>query len=86
MFAYILTACDEGNLLLDAMRGAGSNLNAASLVAALEGVHNRPLLRYSAISFAPTRHDGEDTGRTLLWRSQCTCYVAQGDFFPLAVR
>jgi hypothetical protein len=86
VFAYILTACDEGNLLLDAMRAAGPNLNAASLVAALEGVHNRPLLRYSAISFSSTRHDGEDTGRTLLWRSQCTCYVAQGDFFPLPVR
>jgi len=86
VFAYILTACDEGNLLLDAIKAAGPNVNAASLVAALEGVHNRPLLRYSGISFSSTRHDGEDTGRTLLWRSSCTCYVAQGDFSPLAVR
>jgi hypothetical protein len=86
VFAYILTACDEGNLLLDAIRAAGPNLNNASLVAALEAVRNRPLLRYSAISFSPTRHDGVDIGRTLLWRSQCTCYVAQGDFSPLPVR
>jgi hypothetical protein len=86
VFAYILTACDEGNLLLDAIRAAGPNLNAASLVNALEGVHNRSLLRYSAISFSPTRHDGVDLGRTLLWQSQCTCYVAQGDFAPLPVR
>jgi hypothetical protein len=86
VFAYILTACDEGNLLLDAMRAAGPNLNAASVVAALEGVRNRQLLRYSAISFSPTRHDGEDTGRTLLWRASCTCYVAQGDFSPLPIR
>ena len=86
VFAYILTSCDEGNLLLDAIRATGSNLNNASLVAALEAVHNRPLLRYSAVSFSPTRHDGVDLGRTLLWRSQCTCYVAQGDLSPLPVR
>jgi hypothetical protein len=86
VFAYILTACDEGNLLLDAIRGAGRDLTAASLVASLEKVHDRPLLRYSAITFSPTRHDGVDTGRTLLWKSQCTCYVAQGDFAPLTVR
>ena len=86
VFAYILTACDEGNLLLDAIRAAGRNLTAASLVSALEAVHDRPLLRYSAVTFSPTRHDGVDTGRTLLWKSQCTCYVAQGDFTPLTVR
>jgi hypothetical protein len=86
VFAYILTACDEGNLLLDAIKAAGPNLNAPSLVAALEGVHNRPLLRFSAISFSPSRHDGVDSGRTLLWKGSCTCYVAQGDFSPLPLR
>src|SRR5207248_2320102 len=63
-----------------------SKLNTASLVAALEAVRNRPLLRYSAVSFSPTRHGGVDLGRTLLWRAQCTCYVAQGDLSPLPVR
>jgi hypothetical protein len=55
-------------------------------VSSLEAIHDRPLLRYSAVTFSPTRHDGVDTARTLLWRSQCTCYVAQGAFAPLAVR
>jgi hypothetical protein len=86
VFAYVLTACDEGNLLLDAIRAAGRGLTASSLVSSLEAVHDRPLLRYSAVTFSPTRHDGVDTGRSLLWRSQCTCYVAQGDFFPLPLR
>jgi hypothetical protein len=85
-FAYVLTACDEGNILLDAMRGAGRGLTARSLVSNLEAVHDRQLLRYSAVTFSPTRHDGVDSARTLLWRSQCTCYVAQGAFAPLTVR
>ena len=86
VFAYVLTACDEANLLLDAIRAAGRGLTAGSLVSSLEAVHDRPLLRYSAVSFSRTRHDGIDIARTLLWRSQCTCYVAQGGFTPLTVR
>ena len=85
-FAYVLTACDEANLLLDAIRASGRGLTARSLVSSLEAIRDRPLLRYSAVTFSPTRHDGVDTARTLLWRSQCTCYVAQGAFAPLAVR
>ena len=81
-----MTACDEANLLLDAIRASGRGLTARSLVSSLEAIHDRPLLRYSAVTFSPTRHDGVDTARTLLWRSQCTCYVAQGAFAPLAVR
>jgi len=86
VYAYTLEACDEGGVMLDAIRSAGRNLTASALIAGLDAIRNKALLRWAAMTFTPARYDGADLGRALLWKASCTCYVAQGTFSPLTLR
>ena len=85
VFAYILQGCDEGAVLLQGIRGAGSALNNGTFVAALEQIKNMALTRYPAVTFTATKHDGTDSQRTLLWKQSCTCWTAVTGFSPLWV-
>ena len=85
VFAYILEDCDEGAVLLQGIRGAGTTLNNTTFVAALEQIRNMALTRYPPVTFTATKHDGTDSQRTLLWKQSCTCWTAVTGFSPLWV-
>ena len=84
-FSYILTDCDEGKILLTGLKAAGSALSPASLVAGIETMRNVPMLRYAAATFTHDKHHGGESQRTVVWRANCTCWVAEGGFGPLWV-
>jgi hypothetical protein len=84
-WAYILTACDEGKVILHALRQAGPNLTPQTLVAGLETVSNMNMNRYSKVTFALDKHHGADAQRTVQWQRGCRCWKAIGSFSPLFV-
>jgi hypothetical protein len=85
VFSYILVGCDEGTILLNALKAAGAGLTPQSFVTGAETIHNLPMLRYFPVTFGPGKHDGTDSQRTVQWRSSCTCWVAMGQAQSLAV-
>jgi hypothetical protein len=85
-WVFIVLACDEGKVLLQALRAAGPNLTPASFVQGLESLRGVSLIRYPNISFGPGRHQGVDQQRTLQWRAACTCWRATGQFEGLYVQ
>lgn len=83
-WGYIITGCDEAQVLVTALQKAGVGLNSASFVAGMHGIDHVPLRRIGSVSFA-NRNWGAESQRTLLWQSDCTCYRALGEFAPLFV-
>jgi len=84
-YAYTLTSCDLGKVLLAALTAAGANLNAATFVNGLRTVRAMKLTRFETVDFT-RRNDGASMQRTLQWRRRCTCWVAvtgfSGTFVP----
>lgn len=82
-WVFIVLSCDEGNVLLQALRSAGRDLTTASFVNGLEAVKNLPLIRYPNVTFGPDDYQGVEQQRTLYWHGDCTCWRATGSFGPL---
>ena len=82
-WAFVVVACDEAKVLLQALQTAGRNLTPATFVAALESIRKMQLIRFSDVTFGPGKHAGADLLRTLKWSRGCTCWRAAGPFQPL---
>jgi hypothetical protein len=77
-------ACDELRVVYAALQYAGRNLTPERFVAGLETVSNAQMGIHGNVTYDATKHDGVSTYRELLWQKSCKCWVAQGDFKPLA--
>ena len=77
-------ACDEMRAVYTALQYAGRNLTPERFVAGLETITDAEQGIHGNVTFNSTKHDGVSTYRELLWRKTCKCWIAQGDFKPLA--
>jgi hypothetical protein len=84
-YVYILFACDEGDLLLRALRAAGTGLTPQTFVAALQQEHGVPMASFPDVTFGPGVYEGVKFERTLQWHRACTCWQAVGSFEPLSM-
>ena len=84
-FAYVLTSCDLGEVLLGALRSAGAGLTPQSFVAGVESLGAVPMLRYADARFGPGKHHGGEYAHTVEWRASCTCWVSIAPFEALRV-
>ena len=84
-WVFVVLSCDEGKVLLHALKAAGPQLTQQSFVAGLQSLRNVPLIRYPDVSFGPGRYEGVDRQRTLQWHANCTCWRATGSFEGLFV-
>jgi len=82
-FVFVVLACDEGKILLNALRAAGPDLTAASFVAGLEATRSLSLIRFPDITFGPDDYQGVEQQRTLQWHGDCTCWRVAGPFGAL---
>ncbi|HUR77088.1 MAG TPA: hypothetical protein VMZ22_04005 [Acidimicrobiales bacterium] len=81
--AYVLTTCDEAEVLMHGLKAVGPDLDHARYVAGLETIRALPLRRVPSISYTSTKHHGSEQQRTVVWRRSCACWHAQGNFGPL---
>jgi len=84
-FSYVLTSCDEGQILLAGLKAAGAVPTADGFVRGMETLRSVPLRRYAPVSFTPRRHDGSDLARTVTWSKDCRCWRATDRFAPFPV-
>ena len=81
--AYVLTTCDEAEVLMHALQAVGRDIDHARFVAGLETINAMPLRRVPRVTYTRTKHHGSDQQRTVVWRRSCACWHAQGNFGPL---
>jgi hypothetical protein len=81
-WTFVVIGCDEGRVLLEALRSAGRDLTPAAFLAAMERIQMRGLIRFADISFGPRKHTGADGQRTLQWQGDCRCWRTRGPFEP----
>ena len=81
-WGYMITGCDEAQVLLTALQKAGPALTTGGFVTGVHTISGLALRRVGSVSFT-SRNWGADSQRTLLWHADCTCYRAVGDFAPL---
>jgi hypothetical protein len=78
-YAYVLTSCDLGKVLLAAVRAAGRDLTAGTFIRGMHTLHGMSLTRFAPVDFT-RRNDGAGMQRTVQWRRTCTCWVAVSGF------
>lgn len=84
-YNYILLSCDFAQMLEAALGAAGTDLNPASFLRAIEAVRTTDTAQVGGLAFSPQRHWGADRLRKVQWKAGCRCWHAIGDFFPLPV-
>jgi hypothetical protein len=78
--------CDEAELVLKALQGAGRNLTPQAFVAALESqAKNVPMGIHGNVTFGPGKHNGVDQQRTIQFNGDCRCWKVVTPFSPLFV-
>jgi len=82
-FVFVVLACDEGKILLNALRVAGPDLTPGSFVAGLQTTRALPLIRFPDVTFGPDDYQGVEQQRTLQWHGDCTCWRVAGPFGAL---
>jgi hypothetical protein len=88
----VIVTCDVANAMLAGLRQAGRALGQLSLIRGLESVTNLPMAAHNALTFAPGRHYGAVTQRTVTYGADCNgvssnpgCWKAAGSFRPFGV-
>lgn len=78
--AEALGICDEFNIMVAALRGAGVNPTRALWAQAIQRLGKVPTGGIPSVTFGPGKFSGGDTVADIEWRRECTCYVNLSDY------
>jgi hypothetical protein len=73
------------NVVLPALKAAGSNLTTQSFIQAVESIKNAPAGIFPNLTFSQANHAAGTQWLTARWYQSCKCWQAPGGFSPMAV-
>lgn len=77
-YEQILVSCDGAHVMLEALRGAGRQLDRATLMRGLDDVDELVLPGHGDVTYSSSERDGVAKQRTAQWQGDCGCWVARG--------
>jgi ABC-type branched-subunit amino acid transport system substrate-binding protein len=80
-YAITMQSCDSILVFERAAKAAGANLTRASVAQAVQKLGALPLAIYGPGAYRPGKLDYAETIRLQVWRSSCSCWQRQTDFF-----
>ncbi len=80
-YAVTMQACDSVQVFEGAAKAAGAGLTRASVAPSVQKLGALPLAIYGPGAYRPGKLDYAETIRLQVWRSSCSCWQRQTDFF-----